>query len=153
MPQMILPIFERDMTFITPELGYAKREGSVYYFHGGLPVFSHSERDLESFRMFTSQLIFNNQCSQSDIREAFGISAISVKRNIKKYREGGPKIFYMRSRVRRSRVLTEEVLQKAQSRLNEGKECAEVAKELDLKVDTLTKAIRKGKLVNIKKKR
>lgn len=153
MPQMILPIFYTDVTCINPELGYAKREGMVYYFHGSFPVFCHAEKDLASFRMFTSQLIVNGQCKPKEIIEAFGISSISVKRHVKKYRERGAGAFYEKQRTRSATVLTKEVLNKAQGLLNEGFAYKEAAEELGVKPDTLNKAIRAGKLIAAKKKR
>lgn len=152
MPQLILPIFEKDVTMMTPELGYAKREGTVWYFHGSMPVFSHAENDLESFRMFTSQLIVHDQCSQRDIQEAFGISKISIKRYVKKYRESGAKGFYVQPKIRRPRVLTDEVMKQIQEQLNSGKTYHDIAKEMDLKSDTVSKAIRSGRLISNKKK-
>ncbi len=75
-------------------ISYQKKDGSVYSFHAGLPVFSHGETDLKSFRMFTSQLTVSGVCRQVDIVRAFGISVISMKRWVKKYREEGPELFF-----------------------------------------------------------
>lgn len=152
MPQMILPIFSKDVTCINPELGYAKRDGMVYYFHGSFPVFTHAEKDLESFRMFTSQLIVNGQCKPKEIIAAFGISAISVKRYVKRYREKGAKGFYEKRKARRATVLTKEVIEKAQELLSEEYTYKEAADELGIKPNTLDKAIRAGKLIAVEKK-
>jgi len=51
MPQMMLPIFPEGCTHIVPELTFAKKDGQVTYFHGLLPVFTHDEKDIRSFRM------------------------------------------------------------------------------------------------------
>ena len=151
MPQTLLPIFSEDVTQINEILAFAKRRGQVYYFHAGLPVFSHDEHDLRSFRMFTSQLVVNGNCKQADIVRAFGISAISMKRYVKKYRKGGTAAFFQARRRRRPRVLTPEVLARAQELLNKGKPRAEVADELGVKRDTLYGAIHDGRLVEGKK--
>src|SRR2546428_11901219 len=90
MPQSHLPLFPADVTSINPHVSFAKRGGRVYYFNGPMPVFSHEEKDYASFRMFTSQLVEDGNCTQAEIVRAFGISAISMKRYVKKYREGGP---------------------------------------------------------------
>ena len=90
MPQPHLPLFPADVTSINPHVSFAKREGRVYYFNGPMPVFSHDEKDYASFRMFTSQLVEDGNCTQAEIVRAFGISTISMKRYVKKYREGGP---------------------------------------------------------------
>ena len=80
MPQSHLPLFPADVTSINPHVSFAKRGGRVYYFNGPMPVFSHEEKDYASFRMFTSQLVEDGNCTQAEIVRAFGISAISMKR-------------------------------------------------------------------------
>jgi hypothetical protein len=67
MPEIIYPLFPDDATPINKVLSFAKRDGQVYYFQGCLPVFSHAEDDLRSFRMFTSQLVVNGNCKQVEI--------------------------------------------------------------------------------------
>jgi hypothetical protein len=57
MPQTILPIFPKEATPINEVVSFSKREGTVWYFHGCFPVFSHGEEDYASFRMYTSQLV------------------------------------------------------------------------------------------------
>ncbi|MFH1539542.1 MAG: helix-turn-helix domain-containing protein [bacterium] len=152
MPQMLLPLFPPGTVAINGLLSFEKREGQVYYFHAGLPVFSHAESDLRSFRMFTSQLAANGSCKQMDIVRAFGVSESSVKRHVKKYRKGGAGVFFERSKGRRPRVLTPQVMKRAQELLGEGRSRSETARELGIKIDTLSKAIRAGRLVEVKKK-
>lgn len=153
MPQTLLPIFPSDSTPINDILYVQKRNGQVYYFHGCHPVFSHAEDDMKSFRMFTSQLVVNGNCKQVDIVRAFKISPISMKRYVKKYREGGVKAFFTTRRKRKPRVLTNEVIQRAEELLNEGKKHTEVAVELGIKRDTLYRAILSGRVRVVKKKR
>jgi transposase len=152
MPQALLPLFPEEETRITSLFWFEKRDGMVYYFHGGFPVFCHAEEDRQSFRMFTSQLVVNGNCKQVDIVRAFGVSEISMKRYVKKYREGGPAAFFQPTRARRPHVLTKEVMSEAQSLLNEGVSRSDVAKRLDVKSDTFSKAIRSGRLVEPVKK-
>jgi transposase-like protein len=153
MPQELLPQFTAtEEGEITDLLSFQKREGMIYYFHGSFPVFCHAERDRKTFRMFTSQLVVNGNCRQVDIIRAFGVSAISVKRAVKKYREGGTAAFYSPPRTRGASVLTPDVLKQAQELLSSGVKRAEVAKQLHVKSDTLSKAIRSGRLVEAKKK-
>ncbi|RJP27586.1 MAG: helix-turn-helix domain-containing protein [Candidatus Omnitrophota bacterium] len=110
MPQELLPQFSVvEDGEITDLLSFQKREGMIYYFHGSFPVFCHAEKDRKSFRMFTSQLVVNGNCRQVDIIPAFGVSAISVKRAVKKYREGGTAAFYTPPRTRGASVLTTEM--------------------------------------------
>lgn len=152
MPQSLLPIFPSDATAINEIISFCKRDGSVYYFHGCLPVFTHAEHDLKAFRLFASQLVVNGSCTQAEVVRAFGISAISMKRYVKKLRAGGAKAFFAERRRRRPPVLTPEVVTHAQTLLAEGHARAAVAKTLALKPDTLSKAVRAGRLVEPKKK-
>jgi transposase len=152
MAQLILPLFSEGETAINEWLSYGKRAGMVYYFHAGLPVFVHGESEVRTFQMYVSQLYVNGNCTQSEIVKVFGVSAISVKRWVKKYRQGGAAAFFKRTAPRTPRVLTEEVLQAAQERLAEGQERGDVAAALGVKPDTLYRAIRSGWLVEGKKK-
>ena len=148
MPQGILPLFSDDATPINDLISFQKKDAMVYYFHGCLPVFSHAEDDEKSFRMFTSQLYVDGNCKQSEIVEAFGVTPISVKRAVKKYREGGPGAFFASRRPeRKPRVLTEEVIEQAQEMLHQGLSRRDVAEALGLKPDTFYRAIRSGRLV------
>lgn len=153
MPQEFLPNFSAtEEGYITDLLSYGIHDGSVYYFHGGCPIFNHPEGDRDSFRMITSQFVVNGQCKQVDIMRAFGVSEISVKRSVKKYREGGVKAFFQTPRRRGAHVLTPEVLLQVQELLNQGQSRTDVAKEFGIKRDTLNKAISSGRLVEPVKK-
>ena len=94
MPQARLPFFPDDIELINMHIGVQKKNGIVYYFNGMMPVFQHPEEDLSSFRLFTSQLVVNGNVKQVDIVDAFGVSSISVKRWVKKYREKGAEAFF-----------------------------------------------------------
>ena len=87
MPQLVLPLFPSGSTEISPVLAFEKREGWVTYFHGLLPIFTHAENDIASFRLITSQLYVGGACRQVDICRVFGVTAISVKRAVKLFRE------------------------------------------------------------------
>ena len=55
MPQLQLPIFPDGVTYITNHLAFRRQDGEVTYFNGHMPVFSHAETDVATFRMITSQ--------------------------------------------------------------------------------------------------
>ena len=55
--QCKLPIFPDGVTHITAEIAFQRAARKVYYFNGHLPVFVNEERDLATFRMFTSRPI------------------------------------------------------------------------------------------------
>lgn len=153
MPQTLLPLFPSESTPINDLVSFCKRDGMVHYFHGCMPIFCHPAGDMESFRMFTSQLVANGNCRQIEIVKAFGISAISMKRYVKKYREGGPAAFFEKPQRRGATVLTPEVMEKAQRLFHDGASRKEVAEKLGVKKDTLGKAVGEGRLVEYKKKR
>jgi len=154
MPQQLLPIYndEGQEGYITDILSYEKRDGSIYYFNGAFPIYSHPEEDRKSFRLITSQFVVNGRCKQVDIVKAFGVSPISIKRYVKKYRENGAEAFFVPKRSRGAHVLTAAVLEQAQDLLNQGSTPSEVANQLQVKKDTLQKAIRSGRLLEPVKK-
>lgn len=96
MPQIQLPFFPEEITLINSHIGFQKRQGIVYYFVGSMPVYQHPEGDIQSFRFITSQIVVNGNASQSEIVKAFNVSAISVKRWVKKYREEGSRAFFFK---------------------------------------------------------
>jgi hypothetical protein len=98
MPQTRFPFFPEEITLINQHIGFQKRDGIVWYFNGMMPVFQHPEKDYQSFHLFTSQLVVNGNCKQSEIVKAFNVSSISVKRWVKKYREQGTKAFFLTKR-------------------------------------------------------
>jgi transposase-like protein len=153
MPQLQLPIFPNGLTSITEDLAFQREEGRVVYFHGLMSVFQHDEKDLKSFRMFTSQLIANGTVRQRDVVRAFGVPLATVKRYMKLHREHGAAGFFRPPRRRSASVLTPEVKQRAQSLLDEGKSVPEVSSEIGVAGDTLRKAIQAGRLHAFKKKR
>ena len=109
MPQMHLPLFPDGVEHITAELAFERKDGQVTYFNGHMPVFIHAEADTATFRMITAQFCINGNAKQTDISRAFGITLISVKRAVKRYRQRGPAGFYEAPRRRGSAVLTEVV--------------------------------------------
>ncbi len=146
MPQMQLPIFPAGLKAITNEIAFQCESGRVVYFYGHLPVFQHEADDVRSFRLFTSQLIEQGTASQTDIVKAFGVPLITVKRYVKLLRQEGVAGFFAPRQRRSAPVLTEEVLSKAQARLEEGRGVPEIGRELQVRADTLHKAIHAGRL-------
>lgn len=153
MPQLQFPLFPAGSVDITAWLGFSKQDGQVTYFVAGLPVFVHAEDDLASFRMITAQFCVNGHAKQAEIARAFGIPSITVKRAVKLYRQTGPKGFYATRKTRGAAILTESVLANAQGLLDEGMPKAEVADQLGILRDTLSKAIVAGRLHASPKKR
>ncbi len=154
MPQAQLPIFPHGTTLINANLAFEKKDGRVTYFNGTMPVFSHAEDDLDTFRMITSQFYVNGNATQAEICRAFGVNPINVKRAVKKYREQGAAGFYKPRNTRGATVLTAEVLTEAQRLLDQGNTVTAVANAVSVKRNTLNKAILDKRLYkSIKKKK
>jgi transposase len=153
MAQLQLPMFPDGLTSLTEDLEFQRADGKVVYFHGLMPVFQHDEKDLRSFRMFTSQLIANGTVRQRDIVRAFGVPLATVKRYMQVHREHGSAGFFRPPRRRSASVLTGEVNERAQALLDEGKGVPEVSRAIGVAGDTLRKASRAGRLHGVKKKR
>lgn len=108
---------------------------------------SHAKDDQASFRMLTSMLCDSGACKLIEVERAFSVSAISVKRALKLYRAEGARAFFEKKRVvRGAPVMTPERLAEIQSLLNEGLSCRQIAVRLDLKRDTIYRAIKDGRL-------
>ena len=152
MPQLHLPMFPNGVVHITDQLAVMKKDGEVTYFNGHMPVFRHAENDVSTFRMITSQFCVSGCAKQSDIIRAFGVTSISVKRSVKTYREKGPKGFYAPRVTRGAAVLVDTVVAQAEEFLASGASEAEVAEQLGLKLNTLQKAIRAGRVRRAVKK-
>lgn len=153
MPQIQLPIFPADCVHINAEIAFKNDLGNVTYFNGCMPIFSHHENDLAAFRMITSQFYINGNATQSEIAKAFGVTLASVKRAVKCYRTRGINGFYAPRNTRGAAVLTESVLARIQERLTNGESVSDIAIEMELKKNTIDKAIRAGRLyISVKKK-
>ena len=153
MPQGQLPIFPPGFTEITSVLAFQKENEKITYINGLMPVFVHDEADDASFRMITSQFCVNGFVKQSEIARAFGVTPISVKRSVKRYRDDGPAGFYKARNTRGAAVLTPDVLEEAQRLFDDGGDVAEVAAALNIKPNTLSKAVKAGRLHNSVKKK
>ncbi len=152
MPQMQLPLFPKDVTYINNLIAFKNHEGTIYYFNGSMPIYSHDEKDVNAFKMFAAQLYINGNAKQIEIVKAFGVTSVSVKRWVKKYREEGFEGFFKRRAARTPHVLTPEVLTKAQNILDSGEELSSLSETLGIKLSTIKKAIREGKLHHPQKK-
>jgi len=152
MPQLQLPIFPHGTTEINVHLAFMREGETVTYFYGHLPIFSHEVDDIQTFRMIISQIYVSGTATQSELSRVFGVTGISIKRSVKTYREKGVAGFYADRKRRGSAVLTASIVERAQGLLDEGLETREVAEKLDIKKDTLRKAIAAGRLHKALKK-
>src|SRR6266702_4519310 len=153
MPQLQLPIFPAGVTEINSQIAVQKDASAVWYIYGHVPVFQHAEGDVQSFRMFTSQLIASGTVKPKEIVQTFGVPMITVKRYMKLYRDSGAKGFYeAKPQHSSASVLKGQLLEQAQRLLDEGRSVLEVAAALQVLANTLHKAIRAGRLRASQKK-
>lgn len=152
MPQIQLPIFPAGSVEINANLACRCENGTVVYFHGHLPVFTHGAQDVASFRMFTSQLIVQGSATQGQVQKAFGVPLVSIKRATKLYRARGAAGFFAPKPRREGAQLTEEKLNQARVWLTAGEPLARVSALTGVLSDTLRKAIGAGRLPGVKKK-
>ena len=153
MPQRQLPIFPAGVTEINRNIAVQKEGRQVWYIYGHLPIFHHDEEDVQSFRMFTSQMIIDGTVKPKEIMKAFGVPSVTVKRYVKVFREQGAKGFYeTKFRKSSASVLKGEVLDRARTLLEQGQSVPDVSSELKVFANTLHKAIRAGRLPAPQKK-
>nr|WP_324292548.1 hypothetical protein [uncultured Desulfobacter sp.] len=100
------------------------------------------------FRLTIANLIESGACRQIEVISAFGISKTCVIRAQRKLRKYGSEEFFIDRRGSRTggTVLTPKVLERAQSLFDNGLTRKQVAEELQVKYDTLGKAINDGRL-------
>ncbi len=147
MSQTLFPIFPDDSRFINSEIAVKTIGEDVYYFNSEMPIYKHHKDDYKSFRCITSQLADLNVVKQMEIVRAFKVSKESVKRWVKIYRdEGNEGFFKTRKGRKKGNILTNEILKKVQARLNQGETPGQIGEEMDIKPDTIKKAISSGRL-------
>ena len=146
MPQVQLPLVPAGTTPLNESLAVQCRAGQVTYFNGHLPVFTHAQGDLATFRLFTSQLIVNGSASQGDIRRAFGVPKIAVQRAVERYRAGGAAAFFVPPKARVGAKLTPAMLAQVQALLDAGQSVPQISRATGVLTTTLRKALGFGRL-------
>lgn len=152
MAEQILPKFP-----LTPvNLGLVSvccQNEMVGYFIGIAPFFSHTKNDIVSFKFACCLLYTHNHASQIEIAEFFGVSVRGIKRACKRFKTTGPGSFYQSGTPQRrgSTIFSDEVIDSVQESFEDGLHKKEVAEKYNIKIDTLNKAIRDGR-IEVKKK-
>lgn len=152
MPQIQLPMYPAGAVEINGDLACRCEAKTVVYFHGHLPLFTHGQDDVASFRMFTSQLIVQGSATQGQIHKAFGVPLVAIKRATKLYRTSGAAGFFAPKPRREGPKLTPAKLDEARAWLVLGEPLARVSERTGVLPDTLRKAIAAGRLPAVKKK-
>ena len=147
MGQLLLPLFPTDTQMITLTLGVREFDGTVYYLHSGVPIFSHEAGDLNKFRYITSNLLVQGLCSNQDIADAFHVSTDRVRRWKKKLSEEGDVAFFKEeSRHGRSHKLLPTVLDRIQGKLDQGQSAYSIAKGEGISEGSIRYAVGLGRL-------
>lgn len=142
-----LPLIPAGATTINRDVSVFRDDAVWTYYVHMLPVYSHDAAEHQHFRLTIAQLLDAGACRPFEIVEAFGLTRNKVMRARRQLRERGIGSFFEPRRARRTgTVLTPGKLVEAQKLLNEGACRAEVAEQLDVKPDTLRKAINDGRL-------
>ena len=145
--QLQLPLYPIETKLISSCLGVYKKEGIVQYIANGLPVFSHLEGDIQSFRYITSNFILQGLCRQSDVSACFCIPIDSIKRNLKKLSELGESAFFSaENRHGYCHKIRGAVLVSIQKKLDGGMSVNATAKSEGLSEGSIRYAITKGYL-------
>jgi transposase len=90
---------------------------------------------------FTSQIVVNGNATQAEIVKAFGVSSISAKRWVNRYRTEGARGFFFSSRQRTNTVLTAETVSRIQHLYLTGLSLEEISPMVGVKTDTIKKAV------------
>ncbi len=147
MGQLLLPIFPKDTTMITPTLGVREADGTVYYLHSGMPIFSHQADDLRQFRYITSNLLLQGLCKNADIKNTFHVSIDSVCKWKRTLSEQGEAAFFgAEKRHGRSHKLLPDVLKRIQEKLNNGQSAYSIAKQEGISEGSIRYCFKTGKL-------
>jgi hypothetical protein len=145
--QLVLPLFSSDVTMISQSVGFNSQEGIVTYFINGVPMYSHTEGDLQAFRFFTSNLVDKNLCRKTEIMRAFHITIDQVNRAFKIFKtEGESGFFKPENRHGHCHKLTGEKLALAQRLLDEGQSNVAVGKACNVAESAVRYSIKQGYL-------
>lgn len=145
--QILLPIFPKEATLITPSLAVYEQDDQVYYAHSGMPIFTHDAKDLYQFRYITSNLIHQGLCRQVDIVNTFHVSIDSVRRSLKKFEREGLKAFVEKDgRYGRRHIMTPERLKRIQKQLDKGESNSAIARQEGISEGSIRYMINQGRL-------
>ena len=145
--QTILPFIPAGATKINDILTVIRNGEECSYHLGLYPIYKHKANDDKHFRLISAQLLESGICQQCEIVKAFAVSRKKLNRAVKQLKERGVASFFSKRSGRRGgTVLTPDKLQQAQQLLDHGDSRCEVSSELNIKPDTLRKAVNDGRL-------
>jgi predicted transcriptional regulator len=145
--QLLLPLFPQDTKMISRCLGVYESDGIVQYIANGLPIYSHTSEDLQSFRFITSNFINQGLCQSTEVARCFGVSVDTVSRYLFKLRKEGEVAFFSEEKRKGyCHKIRGKVLTNIQKRLEEGQSVNSIAKAESLSEGSIRYAIKQGYL-------
>lgn len=147
MLQQILPLVPSGANKIGDLLSLVREDDYIRYYFGGFQIGFHKTSDTATFKAKICEFIFCGVCRNKDVLKSFAISASSLKRWMRQYKEKGAESFHQMPATRGGTVLTVDLLITAQDLLNKNYTRKQVANELSVNYDVIRKAINDGRLV------
>jgi transposase len=146
MQQTIMPLIPSGATEINEKVSFFEEASMVHYFIFGVPIFEHHKNDRTGLKIAIGMIVNKGYSRNCEIVKHFAVSKSSVKNWVRQYSEKGVSAFSVSRKKSTCPVLTESVKAKAQELLNDGNTRSEVAGTLNIKYDTIRKAIKDGRL-------
>ena len=148
MPQLLLPGFPDGASRIGPTLSILNKDDVVSYFAGADRLFWHKPSDADGQRQALAMFMSTGYVRPVDIeRSHLAIPHRTLMNWLHQYEMHGPASFYAPRRVRGATVMTDEVVRSCSDLLSSGKSIAYTARELNLNPSTLSKAVKRGRVV------
>jgi len=145
--QLLLPLFPKEATLISPEVGVYKKDGIVQYIHGGLPIFAHKESDLNYFKFIICNLLERGLCRKTDIAKCFHVTSDFVYTAHKKYKKFGPDAFFgADNRHGYAHKIIGDKRIRIQAKLDKGQSVNSIAKEEGIAEASIRYQIKQGVL-------
>lgn len=145
--QLLLPLFPADTKMISKCLGVYEKNSIVQYIANGLPVYSHTSEDLQSFRFITSNFIIEGLCKSSEVSRCFGTPIDSVRRYVSKLRNEGESAFFSEEKRKGyCHKIRGSVFESIQNKLDKGRSVNSIAKEEGLAEGSIRYSIKQGYL-------
>jgi len=146
-----LPFFPEGTKLINETLGFRELDGTVYYYHNGTLIFSHSANDPDSSRFILANLIVNKLCKVHELSKATQTSYTFIKYYAKALQEQGAAYFFRpKTRVGHCPTMTQEKMALIQQDLVEGISVYRIARNHNISESVINYHIRNG---NLKKKK
>ncbi|MFO8053781.1 MAG: helix-turn-helix domain-containing protein [Bacteroidales bacterium] len=145
--QLQLPLFPREAKLINEHVGVYQKDNMVHYIVNGMPIYSHSQGDINAFRFITSNLIFQGLCRKVEVERFFHVSEDSVYRYYKKFKAQGEEGFFgADARRGKAHKITGERRIRIQAKLDKGQSVNSIAKEEGVRESAIRYGIKQGYL-------